>query len=142
MNINEACTFSVDITYQDTDIAGVVYFANYLNYAERGRSKLLKNLFGKIKFSGQNWAVRSTSINYYSPAKIDDTLVVKTSIKELKKASLVFLHEMYVGETLAAANEIHLLSIGEDLKPERISPEIFEKLSEIYTNSNSTEERN
>jgi acyl-CoA thioester hydrolase len=143
MNINEACTFKVDITYQDTDIAGVVYFANYLNYAERGRSKLLKSLFGRIKFEGdQNWAVRSTSINYFLPAKIDDTLVVKTSIAELKKASLVFLHEMFVGETLVASNEIHLLSIGADLKPARINPEIFEKLSEIYTNSNSTTERN
>ncbi|MDR2008260.1 MAG: acyl-CoA thioesterase [Alphaproteobacteria bacterium] len=139
INIEEICTFSVDITYQDTDIAGVVYFANYLNYAERGRSKLLKSLFGKIKFEGeQNWAVRSTSINYFLPTKIDDTLVVKTSIKELKKASLVFLHEMFVGENLVAVNEIHLLSIGADLRPTRISNEIYEKLLEIY----NTTERN
>ncbi|MDR0483818.1 MAG: acyl-CoA thioesterase [Alphaproteobacteria bacterium] len=135
MDNNEAGIYKVDITYQDTDIAGVVYFANYFNYAEKGRSKLLKTLFGKTKFDGeQNWAVRSTSINYFIPAKIDDTLVVKTSIKELKKASVIFLHEMFVDNNLVAANETHLLSIGSDLKPTRINSEIFEKLSEIYTN--------
>ena len=138
-NINEACTYQVDITYQDTDIAGVVYFANYFNYAEKGRSKLLKDLFGKSKFdSEQNWAVKETAMKFYQPAKIDDTLTVKTKVKELKKASIIFLHEMFVRDTLVAVNEIQLLSIGSDLRPVRVNAEIFEKLSEVYENSNYT----
>jgi acyl-CoA thioester hydrolase len=132
-NINDLLTYSVDITYQDTDIAGVVYFANYLNYAEKGRSKLLKGLFGKTKFSdNQNWAVKSTNINYFRPTKIDDTLVVRTKIKELKKASLVFLHEMFVGETMVAVNEIHLLCIDENLRPTKIEDVVSNELFSIY----------
>lgn len=132
-NIEELTTYKVDITYQDTDIGGVVYFANYLNYAEKGRSKILKSLFGKSKLSeNQNWAVRSTNIVYLKPAKIDNTLVVKTKIKELKKASLVFLHEMYVEDVLVAVNEIHLLCVDEKLKPTKIDSDIFNKLFPIY----------
>lgn len=132
-NIEELCTYRVDITYQDTDIAGVVYFANYLNYAEKGRSKLLKGLFGKTKFSDtQNWAVRSTNISYFKPTLIDETLVVKTTIKELKKASLVFLHTMFVGDTKVAENEIHLLCIGKDLRPTKIEEKVFNELFSIY----------
>lgn len=135
-DINELCTYSVDITYQDTDIAGVVYFANYLNYAEKGRSKLLKGLFGKTKFSEtQNWAVRSTNISYFKPTLIDETLVVKTKIKELKKASLVFLHEMFVNEVLVASNEIHLLCIGSDLRPTKIEDRVYNELFSIYNNN-------
>ncbi len=132
-NVDNLCTFKIDITYQDTDIAGVVYFTNYLNYAEKGRSKIFKGLFGKSKFSkNQNWAVRSTNITYLKPTKIDDTLVVKTKIKELRKASLVFSHEMFVDYNIVAVNEIHLLCIDEKLKPTRIEKDIFNKLFSIY----------
>jgi len=122
----------IDITYQDVDVAGVVYFANYFNYAEKARSIFIKDLFGSIRLNDvQHWAVKSTSAEYLLPARLDDTIIVDTTIEHLKMASFTFMQNFLVKDKLICVMKTHILSINNDGKPIRIDKNYFEKISEF-----------
>jgi len=90
--------FDVRVYYEDTDAGGVVYHSNYLNFAERARTEMLRNLgFSQAELLAQDLAfvVRHIDIDYRYPAYLDDALIIKTHIKELKRASLVFSQSIY-----------------------------------------------
>ncbi len=79
--------------YEDTDSGGVVYYANYLKYCERGRTEFLRDLgFEQDKLMQQNiiFAVRKATVDFKKPAVFNDLLHVITEIEQLKKASIVF----------------------------------------------------
>lgn len=85
--------FDVRVYYEDTDAGGVVYHSNYLNFAERARTEMLRRLgFSQAELFEQDLAfvVHHIDINYHYPAYLDDALIIKTDVKELKRASLVF----------------------------------------------------
>ena len=85
---------SVRVYYEDTDSGGVVYYANYLKYIERGRSEYLRELnFDQEQISRDHSAlfvVRSLQANYLLPAFLDDLIEVHTEIKSVSHASLIF----------------------------------------------------
>jgi tol-pal system-associated acyl-CoA thioesterase len=84
----------VRVYYEDTDSGGVVYYANYLKFIERGRSEYLRELGFEqddlIETHNVIFAVRSINADYYSPAKFNDLLSVQTLIKKVGRASLIF----------------------------------------------------
>ena len=84
----------VRIYYEDTDMQGIVYYANYLKYLERARTEFLREKGFEqdllIEQQGIAFAVRSVAMDYVKPAKFNDELVVITQVKELKRVSLVF----------------------------------------------------
>ena len=80
------------IYYEDTDAAGIVYYANWLRFLERGRTELLR-LLGQEHSAlrderGVNWVVRRCAIDYLKPARLDETIEVVTSCGDLRGASL------------------------------------------------------
>lgn len=86
--------WKVRVYYEDTDAAGVVFYANYLRYMERARTEWLRSLgFGhkilereyKILF-----VVKNLAIDYIKPARLDDMLTVTSQLATLRKASMVF----------------------------------------------------
>ena len=90
--------FNVRVYFEDTDAGGMVYHSNYLNYAERARTEMLRNKgFSQALLLQQDLAfvVRKIDIDYRYPAFLDDLLVIKSHIKELKRASLVFSQCIY-----------------------------------------------
>jgi len=85
---------SVRVYYEDTDSGGVVYYANYLKFIERGRTEYLRS-FGfeqdaLIETHNVIFAVKSINANYHLPARFNDLLGVQTSIKKVGHASLIF----------------------------------------------------
>lgn len=84
---------SVRVYYEDTDLAGIVYYANYLKFIERGRSEFVRALGidqTRLKAeAGIVFAVRKVEADYLSPARFDDLLTVTTRLEALKGASLV-----------------------------------------------------
>jgi acyl-CoA thioester hydrolase len=132
MDIGKFNKYKIYITYQDVDVAGVVYFANYFNYAEKARSLFIKEIFGSILFSkDHNWAVKSTQMEYLKPAKLQDNLIVETNIVDLKLASFVFEQKFSVDDNLIGIMKTHLLSIDSNLKPIRIPNEKVEILKKV-----------
>ncbi len=84
--------FPVRVYYEDTDLSGLVYHANYLRWFERARSDMLR-LFGgdqraAIEAGEGHYAVADLSIRYLSPARLDDALTIVTHAVELGAASV------------------------------------------------------
>ncbi len=100
--------FPIRIYYEDTDLAGVVYYANYLRFAERGRSEWLRDLgIDQIALrdaQGVVFAVRRVEADYLRPARFGEVLSIETELAEMRGARMVFAQRLMRGpETLFAA---------------------------------------
>ena len=88
----------VRVYYEDTDVAGGVYYANYLKFYERGRTEWLRSLGWEqdvLIDKGLAFAVAHVDAKYLRPARFNDQLVVKTRISSVRKASVIFEQEIY-----------------------------------------------
>ena len=88
--------FPVRVYFEDTDVAGIVYYANYLRFMERARSDLLRAIGvdqrGALEDGTGVYAVAEVSIRYKAPARLGDDLIVVTDIEEIRAAS-VLIHQ-------------------------------------------------
>lgn len=90
---NKEFTYHIRVYYEDTDAGGIVYYANYLKFAERARTEWLRTLkINQSFFLEQNlgFVVRRVEMDNKASAKLDDLLTITTKISNLKKASLTF----------------------------------------------------
>lgn len=91
------CNFRV--YYEDTDAGGVVFYGNYLKFAERGRSDMLRqsgiNNAELAAKTGLFFVVRNVNIDYLSPARLDDMLEVVTEIVRVGKSSVDMTQDFY-----------------------------------------------
>ncbi|MBA4764519.1 MAG: YbgC/FadM family acyl-CoA thioesterase [Erythrobacter sp.] len=96
--------------YEDTDLSGIVYHANYLRWFERARSDLLRRLDidqrAAIEAGLGAYALSEVSLRYLRPAKLDDDILVETRCTELKAASCRMHQKAFRKEELLA--EAHL----------------------------------
>ncbi|MDQ1900659.1 tol-pal system-associated acyl-CoA thioesterase [Paracoccus sp. WLY502] len=86
-------SLAVRVYYEDTDLAGIVYYANYLKFIERGRSEWLRALgVDQVRLkteSGHVFAVRRIEADYLRPARFDDLLAVETTLDRMTAARIV-----------------------------------------------------
>ena len=126
-------SFPVRIYYEDTDAGGIVYYANYLKYAERARTEFLRHLGlnqeEMLKKDGKGFVVRNCNISYKSPAKLDDALNITCKVTEVKGVSLKMEQKLYRGENVLCEISITLVFLSlENMRPCKISPEIISLL--------------
>lgn len=90
--MTETHRLPVRVYFEDTDSGGIVYYANYLKYAERARTELLRSIgieSGDLMLGlGIGLAVRRCNVEYLKPAKLDDELVVETVLRKVGGASM------------------------------------------------------
>lgn len=107
--------FSLRVYYEDTDLAGIVYYANYLKFIERGRSEWVRGLgidqTVLKRDHGIVFAVRRVEADYLRPARFDDVLVVRTALVETGGARIVLDQSVWrddgaQGETLFIARVV------------------------------------
>lgn len=82
----------IRVYYEDTDMAGIVYYANYLRYIERARSDWVRGLGidqRAMKENGQVFVVRRVEADYLASAHLDDELVVETEVVQVTGARLI-----------------------------------------------------
>jgi acyl-CoA thioester hydrolase len=123
------------VYYEDTDAAGIVYYANWLRFLERGRTELLR-LLGQEHSAlrderGVNWVVRRLAIEYLKPARLDDTIEVLTSCGELRGASLDMLQEARRGEETLVRAELVVACMSESGRPVRLPPGMKAALAQV-----------
>lgn len=85
----------VKIYYEDTDCGGVVYYANYLKYFERARTEYLEvrgYSVAALMEQGIIFVVVHAEVDYCSPGRYGDTLVVETKVGDVTRAALTFSH--------------------------------------------------
>ena len=119
-------SFAVRVYYEDTDLAGIVYYANYLRFIERGRSEWLRDLGvdqRQVKAqTGVVFAVRRVVAEYLAPALFDDLLEVTTRTRALTPARLVLAQEVLRGGQTLFASEVTLVALNAAGRPVRLPP--------------------
>ena len=124
---------TVRVYYEDTDSGGVVYHANYLKYAERSRTEMLR----KHKIEQENlkndysikFVVKDLFIEYFLAAKLDDLLIIQSSIIKISSAKIKMQQSIYNRKKLLAEINITLGSINLEGKPSRLPKFVLNILS-------------
>ena len=108
---------NVIVRYGETDQMGVVYYGNYALYYEQGRAAAIKQLgysYKEMEDDGIMMPVIEMQSKYLKPAKYDDTLTIKTIVKELPTRKMTFYSEVYKGETLINSGFVTLLFVNKE----------------------------
>jgi acyl-CoA thioester hydrolase len=119
-----AYLYPVRVYYEDTDAAGLVYYANYLKFAERARTEMLRRLGIEQERlraeSGFFFVVRRCAVDYRLPARLDDDLVVVTRLAALGAATLDLDQDVRRGETELVRLTLQIAAIGRSGRPQRL----------------------
>ena len=122
----------VRVYYEDTDMAGIVYYANYLKYIERGRSELVEELgLEQRKMRDDNgivFAVTRVVADYLAPALLDDRLVVFTEHRAVSSARWVFEQQVRRGDQVLFQAEVTAVCMTLQGRPTRLPAELRQKL--------------
>jgi len=115
--------YAVRAYYEDTDLSGVVYHANYLRWFERARSDLL-DLIGVDQRAAAEagegvYSVADLAIRYRSPAKLGDTVMIETNVKRIGRASCELKQRALRDETLLAEMDVRVGFVTPDGRPRR-----------------------
>ncbi|MBR1648481.1 MAG: tol-pal system-associated acyl-CoA thioesterase [Alphaproteobacteria bacterium] len=126
--------FPARVYYEDTDAGGIVYYANYLKFAERARTELLRS----VGFTQQDklsacekagFVVRHCEIDYRASAVLDDVLSVSCRILESGGASCTIYQEIKRGDDILAVIKVKVVYVSINTKrPIRIPAELKEKM--------------
>ena len=116
--------YPVRVYYEDTDVGGVVYYANYLKFAERARTEMLRQIgfpHGEmIERDRLAFAVRRCEADYIRPARFDDLLEIHTGSIELEAASLWLDQRVKRDGDDLVVLRVRLACIGQNGKPARL----------------------
>ncbi|MCA0207277.1 tol-pal system-associated acyl-CoA thioesterase [Pararhodobacter sp.] len=121
-------TFPVTVYYEDTDLGGIVYHANYLKFIERARSAWVRALGidqNALRAQGIVFAVHRIEADFLSPAQLDDALTVTTRPVAQTPARLTLDQQVSRGGTLLFRARVTLVSITTAGKPRRLPPELL-----------------
>ena len=116
------------IYYEDTDIGGVVYYANYLKFCERARSNIFFDKGLSPHKENEFFVVKKVEADYIKSATFGDELEVTSKVISQKSASLEIFHEIYREEELLFTAKIKLAYL-KNHKPSRIPEEISKVFS-------------
>ncbi len=137
--MSEPHRFPVRVFWEDTDAAGIVYYANYLRFLERGRSDLVRGAgIGQAALldrDGVMFPVRRCEIDYLQPARLDDEIEVRTRINKIGGASMDMDQDIHRGEEALVRAKIRLACVGRDGKPRRLPANVRAALSDLISPS-------
>ena len=123
------------VYYEDTDLAGIVYYANYLKFIERGRSEWVRarGVEQAALKAGQGivFAVRRVEADYLKPAKFDDELRVTTELLALGGARIDLRQEVWRGEDRLFTAAVTLVCLHESGQPARIPADVRAALEPV-----------
>jgi acyl-CoA thioester hydrolase len=130
---------NVKVYYEDTDVGGVVYYANYLKYLERARTEALStigltNLQIKDKF-GALIIVKSCNIEYKKSAHLEDELSIRSFVKSITKTSFFMNQIITKAEITIVEAQIHLVFVNDKGKPVKVPDIIFDNFKPYFCDS-------
>ncbi|CAG20933.1 tol-pal system-associated acyl-CoA thioesterase [Photobacterium profundum] len=124
----------ITIYYEDTDVGGLVYHANYLKFFERARTELLRSIGVSQQELFKNKAsfvIRHIDMDYLKGARLDEQLIVQTCVETVKKASIIFCQDLVnnAGQSLCQATVKVACVNTETMKPTAIPQFIMSEIS-------------
>ncbi len=124
----------IRVYYEDTDLAGIVYYANYLRFIERARSEMVRAAGidqVEMKARGLVFAVRRVEADYLSPARYDDELRIETRLDRIKGASFDMPQEVYRDTTLLFRARVGVVVLNAEGRATRIPADIRAKIGAL-----------
>lgn len=134
--IDGVFAFPVRVYYEDTDAGGIVYYANYLKFAERARTEFLRTLAvhqqEDLEQHQTGFVVRACHIEYLKSAVLDDALVVTCKVAEYGAATATVTQEILRGDEVLATLEIKVVYMSVSThRPIRIPAEMSAKFEQF-----------
>jgi len=134
-NADDAAEFRwpVRVYFEDTDAAGIVYYANYLKYFERCRSEWLRTLgIEQQELAARDrrgFVVADLSVRFHRPARLDDLLTIDATIRQRARSYLVFEQHARLGDELLAEASVKVACVdSRTLAPIRLPTQLTERL--------------
>ena len=127
------------VYYEDTDVGGIVYYANYLKFLERARTEALVTLGFNNKKIKEDFRsliiVKSCNIEYKKPAHLEDELIIRSFVKSITKTSFFMNQFISRGEDIIVEAKIHLVFVNNGGKPTRIPGTLFQEFKPYFCDS-------
>jgi acyl-CoA thioester hydrolase len=124
---------SIRVYYEDTDLAGIVYYANYLRFIERARTEWVRGLGvdqSALKREERIvFAVRRVEADYLKPARFDDLLTVTTRLVDLGGARIELRQEVLCGDDLLFTANVVLVCLSDTGRAARMPAELRARLT-------------
>ena len=120
------------IYYEDTDLAGMVYYANYLRFIERARTEWVRSLGVDqvgLKAQGIVFAVRRVEADYLAPARFDDVVEVRTDVGAVTGARITLQQDIWRGGQRLFASVVTLVAMTDTGTPARLPKGLRDKLA-------------
>lgn len=124
--------FPVKVYYEDTDMGGVVYYANYLRFIERARSEIVEELGvdqNVMKADGLVFVVTRVVADYLAPARLGDVLAVKTDHRVTSPLRWVFDQAVWRGDQCLFKAEVTAVCMTVAGRPTRLPAELRARLA-------------
>ena len=123
----------VKVYYEDTDVGGVVYYANFLKFMERSRTEMI---YQQLNLNHSNikkdvdcvFVVKSCNIKYLKPAKFEDELIITAKILKKSFVRLVLLQEVKRKTEILVKADVELAIIDNNGKVKKLPDELYKKL--------------
>lgn len=133
-NDNAVFRWPVRVYYEDTDAAGIVYYANYLKYFERCRTEWLRALgidqHTMAAQEGLQFVVAQLAVDYHLPARLDDELVIEARITEQARSFIVFGQSAWRKTELLARSTVKVACVDtRRLAPMRLPARLTGRLA-------------
>ena len=125
----------VRVYYEDTDMGGIVYYANYLKYVERARSELVEEMGlnqNAMKAEGVVFVVRRVEADYLAPARLDDRLMVITTHYPKGQSRWIFEQDVTRGDQVIFRALVTAVCMTVDGRPTRLPAELRAKLGDAH----------
>ena len=131
-----AHTFPVRVYYEDTDTAGIVYYANYLKFAERARTEAVRmagiDQSDLMQEEGIGFVVRKCTVDFLKPSKLDDLLTIETRLHDIGKVSIQMQQVIRRGEETLVEMDVKLAVVGRDMSLIPLPARIKNALTKLF----------
>ena len=115
---------SYRVYYEDTDAGGVVYYANYLKFAERARTEMVRQWGINQSDESFLFVVRKAELDLKKPARLDDELSIDSEVVKVGGASLEIMQHIYTRGQLLVSVRVTIVSVSREFKPIRLPDKI------------------
>jgi acyl-CoA thioester hydrolase len=127
--------FAISVYFEDTDAAGIVYYANYLKFMERARSDMIRAVgvdqAAELRSSGSAYAVVDVTIKYRRPARLGDDILVVSTVDEVRASSVLIHQRVMRGEEQLTDARVTAAFLDGQGRPRRQPKEWVEKFRQI-----------
>ena len=127
--------FALRVYFEDTDVAGIVYYANYLRFMERARSDMLRcagvDQRAALETGDGVYAVADLAIRYCAPARLGDDLLVVTDIEAVRAASVLIHQRVMRGDEILTDATVTAAFLSPDGRPRRQPREWVERFERL-----------